>query len=80
MLTGWLLLREPRTAVGRCTAVGAYLLFLPTYLHVVAGLETVAFALVVLRAVVVGIRVLDGRAESPQLLLRGVRGQAAGQA
>ncbi|MDQ4116939.1 MAG: hypothetical protein M3235_08215 [Actinomycetota bacterium] len=75
VLTGVLLLREPRTAIGRVTATGAYLLFLPTYLHIVAGLETAAFALVVLRAVVVGIRVLDGRDarvwELPLLLLLG---------
>ncbi|TCK22482.1 hypothetical protein [Pseudonocardia endophytica] len=75
VLTGWLLLREPRTTVGRVGAVGAFLLFLPTYLHIVAGLETVAFALVVLRAVIVGMRVLDGRDarvwELPVLLLAG---------
>ncbi len=75
VLTGWLLLREPRTRVGRTTAVGAYLLFLPTYLHVVAGLETAAFALVVLRAVIVGMRALDGRDvrawELPLLLILG---------
>lgn len=75
VVTGLLLLGEPRTRTGRATALGAYLLFLPTYLHVVAGLETAAFALVVLRAVIVGIRVLDGRAarawELPVLLLLG---------
>ena len=75
VLTGWLLLREPRTGLGRVTAVGSYLLFLPTYLHVVAGLETAAFALVVLRAVIVGKRVLDGRDvrvwELPLLLVVG---------
>ncbi|WP_242623084.1 hypothetical protein [Pseudonocardia sediminis] len=73
--TAWMLLREPATRTGKATAVGAYLLFLPTYLHVVAGLETAAFALVLLRVVVLGVRVLRGvgvRAwELPVLLLVG---------
>lgn len=73
--TAWMLLREPTSRTGKVTAVGAYLLFLPTYVHVVAGLETAAFALVLLRAVVLGVRVLRGVAvrawELPALLLVG---------
>ncbi|MDN5914413.1 MAG: hypothetical protein L0I76_04785, partial [Pseudonocardia sp.] len=73
--TAWMLLREPATRTGKVTAVGAYLLFLPTYVHVVAGLETAAFALVLLRVVVLGVRVLRGvgvRAwELPVLLVLG---------
>lgn len=73
--TGWLLVRETRTRTGRVTAAGAYLLFVPTWVHVVAGLETAAFALVVLRAVIVGKRALEGtdtRAwELPALLVVG---------
>jgi len=36
-------------------------LFLPTYFHITSGLETVAFAALVLRAVVVGLDAVDGR-------------------
>lgn len=71
--TAWMLLREPATRVGKAGALGAYLLFLPTYVHVVAGLETAAFAVVLLRAAVLGTRVLRGRPvrawELPLLLL-----------
>ncbi|MGX7828397.1 hypothetical protein ACTG9Q_25235 [Actinokineospora sp. 24-640] len=68
-----LLATQPGGRLGRLVAAGAFLLFVPTYFHVTGGLETVAFAAVLLRAVVVGLRVLDGRPvrvwEPPALLL-----------
>lgn len=41
-------------------AGGAFTLFVPTYFHITSGLETVAFALVVLRGVVLGLRAVEG--------------------
>ncbi|EID54125.1 hypothetical protein [Saccharomonospora xinjiangensis] len=50
-----------------------FVVFLPTYFHVAAGLETVAFAAVVLRATLVGLDALAGRTvrvwEPPLLVL-----------
>lgn len=76
--TVWILVREPATLTGAVTATAAYLAFLPTYIHVLSGLETAAVALVILRAVVLAARILrDGRAPAPWelpalLLLAGV--------
>lgn len=73
LATAAMLVREPSTRAGRATSLGAYLMFLPTWVHVDAGLETAAFAMVVLRAVVLGVRVVSGRTirswELPALLL-----------
>ncbi len=59
--------------LGALVAGGALLLFVPTYFHVTAGLETIAFAAVVLRAAIVGVDLVQGRAvrdwEPPLLLL-----------
>jgi arabinofuranosyltransferase len=69
-----MLLRDARSTVGAATAAGAFLLFLPTYFHITSGLETVAFAAVVLRAVILGLRVTSGfqvRSWEPPLLLLG---------
>ncbi|MEJ8278740.1 hypothetical protein [Pseudonocardia spirodelae] len=57
-LIGWILVTEPRTRAGAAVAVGAFVLFLPTWIHVDAGLETAPFALVVLRGVVLSARLL----------------------
>ncbi|MEU3274021.1 hypothetical protein ABZ639_24555 [Saccharomonospora sp. NPDC006951] len=66
-----LLVRE--TEDGAWLAGGAFVVFLPTYFHLSGGLETVAFAAVVLRAAIVGIRVLQDKRvwdwEPPALLL-----------
>ena len=54
-------------------ASGAFALFVPTYFHITSGLETVAFAAFVLRAVVVALHAIDGRSvrswEPPTLLV-----------
>lgn len=42
-------------------AGSAFVVFLPTYFHIAAGLETVAFAAVVLRASVVGLDAVENR-------------------
>ncbi|OXM52423.1 hypothetical protein [Amycolatopsis alba] len=59
--------------LGALVAAGALVLFVPTYFHVTAGLETIAFAAVVLRAAIVGVDLVQGRAvrdwEPPLLLL-----------
>ncbi|WP_181773486.1 hypothetical protein [Amycolatopsis pittospori] len=59
--------------LGALVAGGALLLFVPTYFHVTAGLETIAFAAVVLRAAIVGVNLVGNRAvrewEPPLLLL-----------
>ncbi|OQO90850.1 hypothetical protein B1813_15100 [Saccharomonospora piscinae] len=56
-----MLLRQGHRLGGRLAAVVAslaFVVFLPTYFHVNGGLETVAFAAVVLRATVVGLTAL----------------------
>ena len=58
--TVWLLVRETRTRAGALVAAGCFALFLPTWVHTMSGLETAPFALVVLRAVVVAARSLQG--------------------
>lgn len=71
----WILVFGPRTRSGAALAAGSFVLFLPTWVHVDAGLETAPFALVVLRAVTLGARLLDDRNaevrpwEPPTLLL-----------
>ncbi|MFD6069078.1 hypothetical protein [Amycolatopsis lurida] len=59
--------------LGALVAAGALVLFVPTYFHVTAGLETIAFAAVVLRAASVGVDLVQRRAvrdwEPPLLLL-----------
>ncbi|GAB3487767.1 hypothetical protein [Amycolatopsis cihanbeyliensis] len=71
-----MLLRAAHRAAGipgALVAAGCYVLFLPTYFHITAGLETVAFAAVVLRSAIIGVRVLGGRPvrdwEPPVLVL-----------
>nr|WP_245992422.1 hypothetical protein [Prauserella muralis] len=67
-----LLLRATEGA-GSVVATLAFVLFVPTYFHLAGGLETVAFAAVVLRAAIVGTRVIEGERvwdwEPPVLLL-----------
>ena len=48
------------TRSGTAVALGSFLLFLPTYVHLTAGLETMAITAVLLRLVVLGLRVLRG--------------------
>ena len=60
-----LLVRHAGSRIGALVAAGAYLLFLPTYFHITGGLETAAFALVVLRLAIIGMRVLRGHEVSP---------------
>lgn len=58
--------------VSALVAGGAYVVFVPTYFHVTSGLETVAFAALVLRAVIVGLRAINNqqvRVWEPPLLL-----------
>jgi len=58
--------------LGVLAGAGAYVVFLPTYFHITGGLETAAFAAVLLRIVVLGLRVLDRepvRSWEPPLLL-----------
>lgn len=59
--------------VAALVAGGAYVVFLPTYFHITGGLETAAFAALVLRAVIVGLYALERRPvrvwEPPLLLL-----------
>ncbi|WET79909.1 hypothetical protein P3102_01215 [Amycolatopsis sp. QT-25] len=59
--------------LGALVAGGALVLFVPSYFHVTAGLETIAFAAVVLRAAIVGVDLVQGRPvrgwEPPVLLL-----------
>lgn len=75
MAITWLLVTGPRTRSGAVAAAGAFVLFLPTWVHVDSGLETAPFALLVLRAVVVAARLLRDREapvrpwELPALLL-----------
>ncbi|MFB9927682.1 hypothetical protein ACFORO_20745 [Amycolatopsis halotolerans] len=70
-----MLLREGHRRAGMLgllVGAGAYVVFLPTYFHITGGLETAAFAAVLLRVVVLGLRVLDGtrvRAWEPPALL-----------
>ncbi|WP_027927973.1 hypothetical protein [Amycolatopsis benzoatilytica] len=57
---------------GLLVAAGAYVVFLPTYFHLTSGLETAAFAAVLLRVVVLGLRTVEGtrvRAWEPPALL-----------
>ncbi len=74
--TLYLLVREGHRRAwltGGLVGAGAYVVFLPTYFHITAGLETAAFAAVQLRVVVLGLRVLaDERVrtwEPPVLLV-----------
>ncbi|GAB3354318.1 hypothetical protein [Amycolatopsis echigonensis] len=75
LLTLAMLLREGHRRggmLGLLVGAGAYVVFLPTYFHITGGLETAAFAAVLLRVVVLGLRVLDGtqlRAWEPPVLL-----------
>ncbi|RZQ66137.1 hypothetical protein EWH70_02400 [Amycolatopsis suaedae] len=58
--------------VSAIVAGGAYAVFVPTYFHITGGLETMAFAALLLRVVIVGLRAVDGRpvrAWEPPLLL-----------
>jgi arabinofuranosyltransferase len=58
--------------VSALVAGGAYVVFVPTYFHVTSGLETIAFAALLLRVVIVGLRAINGqtvRAWEPPLLL-----------
>lgn len=47
--------------VSALVAGGTFVVFLPTYFHITSGLETVAFAALVLRIVVVALHALDDR-------------------
>ncbi|WP_290049704.1 hypothetical protein [Amycolatopsis solani] len=74
--TLYLLIREGHRRAGLTgvlVGAGAYVVFLPTYFHLTAGLETAAFAAVLLRIVVLGLRVLANERvrtwEPPVLLL-----------
>ena len=74
--TLYLLVREGHRRAGLTgvlVGAGAYVVFLPTYFHITAGLETAAFAAVLLRVVVLGLRVLANERvrtwEPPVLLL-----------
>ncbi|MGW5723907.1 hypothetical protein ACWEVP_47615 [Amycolatopsis sp. NPDC003865] len=74
--TLYLLVREGHRRgglTGVLVGAGAYVVFLPTYFHITAGLETAAFAAVLLRVVVLGLRVLAKEPvrtwEPPVLLL-----------
>ncbi|WP_328448540.1 MULTISPECIES: hypothetical protein [unclassified Amycolatopsis] len=74
--TLYLLIREGHRRAGLTgvlVGAGAYVVFLPTYFHITAGLETAAFAAVLLRVVVLGLRVLANERvrvwEPPVLLL-----------
>ncbi|SEF36832.1 hypothetical protein SAMN05421837_111253 [Amycolatopsis pretoriensis] len=74
--TLYLLVREGHRRAGLTgvlVGAGAYVVFLPTYFHITAGLETAAFAAVLLRVVVLGLRVLAREPvrtwEPPVLLL-----------
>jgi hypothetical protein len=76
LATLYLLIREGHRRAGLTgvlVGAGAYVVFLPTYFHITAGLETAAFAAVLLRVVVLGLRVLAGERvrtwEPPVLLL-----------
>ncbi len=71
-----MLIREGHRRAGMTgvlVGAGAYVVFLPTYFHITGGLETAAFAAVLLRIVVLGLRVLDHEPvrswEPPMLLL-----------
>jgi len=70
-----MLIREGHRRAGMTgvlVGAGAYVLFLPTYFHISSGLETAAFAAVLLRVIVLGLRVLDRepvRSWEPPLLL-----------
>lgn len=64
--------RRASGLVAAAVAAGCFVVFLPTYFHLAAGLETMAFAAVVLRATIVGLNALAGRevrAWEPPLLL-----------
>jgi hypothetical protein len=59
-----MLVRYCRTNHGLVAALvagGAFVLYLPTYFHITSGLETVAFAALILRAVIVGLNAIEGR-------------------
>lgn len=66
-------LRRDHGLVAALVAGAAFVLYLPTYFHITSGLETVAFAALVLRAVIVGLNALEGRRvwawEAPLLLV-----------
>lgn len=67
-----MLARDAGGRAGSAVAAAAYLLFLPTYFHITGGLETAAFAAVLLRLVVLGVRALGSypvRVWEPPLLL-----------
>jgi hypothetical protein len=58
--------------VSALVAGGAYVVFIPTYFHITSGLETIAFAALLLRAVIVGLRAINGqpvKVWEPPLLL-----------
>lgn len=58
--------------IAALVAGGAFVVFIPTYFHITSGLETMAFAALLLRAVIVGLRAVNGqpvRAWEPPLLL-----------
>lgn len=58
--------------VSALVAGGALVVFVPTYFHVTSGLETIAFAALLLRVVIVGLRAINGqpvRTWEPALLL-----------
>lgn len=58
--------------VSALVAGGAYVVFVPTYFHITSGLETIAFAALLLRVVIVGLRAVNSqsvRVWEPPLLL-----------
>jgi hypothetical protein len=59
--------------VSALVAGGAYVVFVPAYFHVTSGLETIAFAALLLRVVIVGLQAINGRPvmtwEPPLLLV-----------
>ena len=58
--------------ISALVAGGAYVVFIPTYFHVTSGLETIAFATLLRRAVIVGLKAINGqpvRTWEPPLLL-----------
>lgn len=79
VLGGWILVMLVRAGhraagvLGALVAGGALVLFVPAYFHLTAGLETIAFAAVVLRAAILGVNLVQGRTvrgwEPPLLLV-----------
>jgi arabinofuranosyltransferase len=58
--------------VSALVAGGAYVVFVPTYFHLTSGLETVAFAALLLRVVILGLKAINNqpvRVWEPPLLL-----------